>query len=78
MSISDLISLVSSSSSFLSDGLDWQQNLLDRGILFAYVFENVDIMGNIQTAWNDFLHTGKAGAMAVGLVMGYVIRGITR
>jgi hypothetical protein len=78
MSISDLISLVSSSSSFLSDGLNWQQNLLDRGILFAYVFENVDIMGNIQTTWNDFLHTGKAGAMAVGLVMGYVIRGITR
>jgi hypothetical protein len=46
-------------------------------LVLAEQFQNVDILGNIQGGWTDFLHTGKAGAMAVGLVIGYMVRGMT-
>ncbi len=49
-----------------------------HGLLLAEQFQSTDVMGNIQNGWKDFLQTGKAGALAVGLVMGYTIRGITR
>ena len=52
--------------------------LTTHGLVLAQQFQNVDIMSNIQNGWSDFLQTGKAGALAVGLVMGYTIRGITR
>ena len=39
---------------------------------------SIDLMANVQNGWTDFLKTGKAGALAIGLVMGYMIRGITR
>jgi hypothetical protein len=47
-------------------------------VLVIAQFQNVDILSNIQTGWTDFLQTGKAGALVVGLVVGYMIRGITR
>ena len=49
-----------------------------QGLVLAQQVPNVDLMGNIQNGWTDFLQTGKAGALAVGLVLGYTIRGITR
>jgi hypothetical protein len=49
-----------------------------HGLFLAQQFQNVDIMANIQNGWADFLQTGKAGALAVGLVIGYTLRGITR
>ncbi len=49
-----------------------------HGLVLAQQMQNVDLMANIQNGWTDFLQTGKAGALAVGLVMGYMIRGITR
>jgi hypothetical protein len=52
-------------------------DLFSHGLVIAEQFQNVDILGNIQSGWNDFLHTGKAGAMAIGLVIGYMVRGIT-
>lgn len=52
-------------------------DLFSHGLVIADQFQNVDILGNIQGGWNDFLHTGKAGAMAVGLVLGYMVRGVT-
>jgi hypothetical protein len=48
-----------------------------HGLVLAEQFQNVDIMSNMQNGWTDFLHTGKAGALAIGVVMGYMIRGIT-
>ena len=41
-------------------------------------FQNVDILGNMQAGWTDFLQSGKAGTFTIGLVLGYVVRGITR
>jgi hypothetical protein len=49
-----------------------------HGLVLAQQVQNVDLMANLQTGWTDFLQTGKAGALAVGLVIGYTIRGITR
>jgi hypothetical protein len=46
--------------------------------LFLAQFQNVDILGNIQAGWTDFLQSGKAGTFTIGLVLGYVVRGITR
>jgi hypothetical protein len=52
-------------------------DVFSHGLVLAEQFQNVDILGNIQNGWTDFLHTGKAGAMAVGLVIGYMVRGMT-
>ena len=46
--------------------------------LFLAQFQNVDILGNMQAGWTDFLQSGKAGTFTIGLVLGYVVRGITR
>ena len=49
-----------------------------HGFILAQQFQNVDILGNIQSGWADFLKSGKAGTFTIGLVLGYVVRGITR
>ena len=51
---------------------------ITQGLVLAEQFQNTDILGNIQSGWTDFLQTGKAGTLAIGLVLGYMIRGITR
>lgn len=53
-------------------------SIVTDGLVLAQQFQNVDLMANVQNGWTDFLKTGKAGALAIGLVMGYMIRGITR
>ena len=53
-------------------------DITTHGLLLAQQFQNVDILGNIQTGWADFLQSGKAGTFTIGLVLGYVVRGITR
>ena len=55
-----------------------QFGVFTHGLVLAQQFQNTDILSSMQGGWNDFLQTGKAGALAVGLVMGYMIRGITR
>lgn len=62
----------------LSHLLSMPLELTDISGLIIAQFQNVDILVNIQNGWNDFLQTGKAGALTVGLVMGYMIRGITK
>jgi hypothetical protein len=37
-----------------------------------------DLLANIQVAFQNFLQSGQAGAMAIGLVLGYMIKGITK
>jgi hypothetical protein len=62
----------------IGTNLQIQFNIDTHGLLLAQQFQNVDLIGNLQTGWTDFLQTGKAGALTIGLVMGYVVRGITR
>jgi hypothetical protein len=72
------IQLVALAMMEISTNLQVQLDITTSGLVLAQQFQNVDILGNIQAGWTDFLHTGKAGALAVGLVAGYLIRGITR
>ena len=66
-------------STLLSLSIDLDRlNLTTDGLVLAQQFQNVDILGNIQNGWNDFLQSGKAGTFTIGLVLGYVVRGITR
>jgi hypothetical protein len=37
-----------------------------------------DLLANIQVSFQNFLQSGQAGAAAIGLVAGYIIRGITK
>lgn len=62
----------------IGTNLQVQFELTTHGLILAEQFQNVDLMGNMQTGWADFLQTGKAGVLAIGLVIGYMIRGITR
>jgi hypothetical protein len=39
---------------------------------------STDLLDNIQKAFNNFLSSGQAGALTIGLVFGYMIRGITK
>lgn len=55
-----------------------QFDLITPGLILAQQFQNTDLMGNMQTGWTDFLQSGKAGVLAIGLVVGYMVRGITR
>lgn len=36
-----------------------------------------DILGDIANAWNIFIQSGQVWALVVGLVLGYLIRGLT-
>jgi hypothetical protein len=74
----DSIQLVPLAMMDLSTNLQIQFDITTHGLVLAQQFQSTDILGNIQSGWTDFLQTGKAGALAVGLVMGYMIRGITR
>lgn len=66
-------------STLLSLSIDIDRlDLTTHGLVLAEQFQNVDILGNIQNGWNDFLQSGKAGTFTIGLVLGYVVRGITR
>ena len=62
----------------IGTNLHVQFDLISHGLVLAEQFQNVDLMGNMQTGWTDFLQSGKAGTLAIGLVIGYMIRGITR
>jgi hypothetical protein len=62
----------------ISTNLQVQFDLTSHGLVLAQQFQNVDLMGNMQTGWTDFLQSGKAGVLAIGLVIGYMVRGITR
>ena len=52
-------------------------DITTNGLVLAQ-FQNVDILGNMQAGWADFLQSGKAGTFTIGLVLGYIVRGITR
>jgi hypothetical protein len=74
----NLIQLVAPAMIEIGTNLQTQFDVGTHGLVIAQQFQNVDILGNIQNGWTDFLQTGKAATFVVGLVLGYMIRGITR
>lgn len=49
---------------------------IDSTIL-AQQISNSDILGDFQKAFNNFIQSGQASALLIGLILGYVIRGLT-
>jgi hypothetical protein len=45
-------------------------------VVIAQQFDQ-DILGDIVNAWNTFIQSGQVWALIIGLVIGYLIRGIT-
>ncbi|MFK0731818.1 MAG: hypothetical protein ACFKPT_31925 [Gloeotrichia echinulata GP01] len=43
----------------------------------AQQIKDPDVLGQIQHFWNQFLQTGQAWALLIGLVIGYMIRNLT-
>lgn len=36
-----------------------------------------DILGDLSNAWNTFIESGQVWALIIGIVLGYLIRGLT-
>ena len=39
--------------------------------------EDVDVLGDMVNVWNTFISSGQVWALIIGLVLGYLIRGMT-
>lgn len=67
--------------------LDWIVNSYSHGHLafnwpdqvffFAQSVRDVDILGDFQNAWNNFIKTGQVWALIIGFVLGWGFRGFT-
>ncbi|PSF39116.1 hypothetical protein C7H19_02530 [Aphanothece hegewaldii CCALA 016] len=46
-------------------------------IVAAITDKDVDIIGNVQAAFNKFVATGQVWALIIGIVVGYMFKGFT-
>lgn len=62
----------------LNHSLGWQllAPVLSEEIV-AQALKDPDILGDIQTAFNNFVQSGQIWALLIGLVIGYLLRGLT-
>lgn len=47
-------------------------------ILVSTQVKDTDLFANVQQSFNHFLQSGQAWSLVIGLVVGYLFRGITR
>ncbi len=45
--------------------------------MLAQTINDPDVVGQMQRAWNNFVLTGQVWALLIGLVIGYILRGLT-
>lgn len=45
--------------------------------MLAQQINNSDLLGDFQKAFNNFIQSGQAWALLIGLILGYMIRGLT-
>jgi hypothetical protein len=43
----------------------------------AQLKTNTDLFGQVANAWNNFVRTGQAWALVIGIVIGYFIKSFT-
>lgn len=43
----------------------------------AQTIKDPDLMGNVQKTFNHFIQSGQLWALLIGLIIGYMIRGLT-
>ncbi len=46
-------------------------------VLIAQKVEDVDILGDMKNAWDNFVDSGQVWALLIGLAVGYMFRGMT-
>jgi hypothetical protein len=46
-------------------------------VLMTISQQDVDIIGNVQKFFSNFVKTGQAWALLIGLIIGYMFRGFT-
>jgi hypothetical protein len=51
--------------------------LLPSATILAQRLENVDILANMEDAWNNFIQSGQVWALLIGVFFGYVFRSFT-
>lgn len=49
----------------------------DQVVFFAQAVQDVDILGDFQNAWNNFIKTGQVWALIIGFFLGWAFRGFT-
>lgn len=59
------------------DSHDSLGNLQINWTLLAQQISNSDLLGDLQKAFNNFIESGQAWALLIGLIIGYMIRGLT-
>jgi hypothetical protein len=50
---------------------------LTDGLVLAQQFEDPDVLGQMQQAFNNFIESGQVWAFLIGLVIGYIFRGMS-
>ena len=78
-----IVNVMSEITTWLPNIMDGQENLqtlwslhIDSTIL-AQQISNSDLLGDLQKAFNNFIQSGQAWALLIGLILGYMIRGLT-
>jgi hypothetical protein len=59
--------------------MSWQMlwNLPIDLTLIAQTIQDSDLLGNVQKSFSNFIESGQAWALLIGLIIGYMIRGLT-
>lgn len=47
------------------------------GIFLAQQISDPNVIGQMQEAFNNFIVSGQVWALAIGFIIGYVVRGLT-
>jgi hypothetical protein len=65
---------------YLNDSLLPLLGNLQEHITFLADYSNIkdpDLLGQIQNTWNNFVKTGQIWALLIGVVVGYMFKGLT-
>ncbi|MEQ9369035.1 MAG: hypothetical protein RIG63_08380 [Coleofasciculus chthonoplastes F3-SA18-01] len=61
----------------LSPLIDLVSPWLTDGLVLAQQVEDPDVLGQMQQAFNNFIESGQVWAFLIGLVIGYIFRGMS-
>jgi hypothetical protein len=63
------------SSQYTADELS--NSLISANTIFAQLVKNRDILLDLQSAWTNFIKSGQAWALLIGLFLGYMFKSFT-
>jgi hypothetical protein len=51
--------------------------LFPASVLLAEISDRVDVLGQMQDAWFNFIDSGQVWALLIGVFFGYLFKGFT-